>query len=211
MSNNGIVGSSESSLSFRPQTFPNNFPIIAPFWADFDTSCGLGNVYYRQTTSILIRSKASSDIQSMFCFVSYFFPSLVVIVTWDRGEYYSCSSNIGNKVKRHIKLKYFIRNVIDNCNHWYVTDMHDWTGHTSNIHITSEGKCYCLKKKMKVGLVKKLVKQVADIQCSMLMSKLVCWHPTWCAEILHGIVPLPYNTLVELHIPHWILAYCIGC
>ena len=96
MNINGAVSFNQPFTEFSPMPFPRGYsvPIIAPFWADVDTRCGDGNVFYRQTTSNSIRDKAASDIGNLPSLSSAFYPSLVLIVTWDEVGYYSCGKKV---------------------------------------------------------------------------------------------------------------------
>ena len=88
-------------MAYRPKPFPLEaaVPVIAPFWADFDTRCeGSGNVSYRETTSNSIRAKAASDIQNSSFSSSDFYPSSVIIVTWYELGYYDCEQHNHSKV-----------------------------------------------------------------------------------------------------------------
>lgn len=90
VNNDGDITFGDSLDFCIPQAFPlSGVPIIAPFWADVDTSYG-GAVYYRETTDYGMTSKAVNEIPSASS--SGFFPSHVTIVTWLDVEY-CCSSH----------------------------------------------------------------------------------------------------------------------
>jgi len=59
--------------------------IIAPFWADVDTT-GTGTVYYRETSDPSLLSRAANEIQSTVA--ASFMPSHLFIATWDAVGYY---------------------------------------------------------------------------------------------------------------------------
>ena len=100
VNNNGDVSFSVNYPEYDPKPFPISVPIIAPFWADVDTRCnGSGDVYFRETTSNAIRAKAARDIQSSLSLENAFYPSSVIIATWDQVGYYSCRDKTDNKVK----------------------------------------------------------------------------------------------------------------
>ena len=96
---NGGISFGQPWSSPYPQSFPQPVPIIAPFWAGFDLTCGASDVLYRQTTSNSTRATVASEIQSHLSLQNAFEPSLVVIATWNDTSHhgtedYSC----GNKV-----------------------------------------------------------------------------------------------------------------
>ena len=59
--------------------------IIAPFWADIDTT-GTGTVYYRETSDPSLLSRAANEIQGTIA--TSFMPSHLFIATWDAVGYY---------------------------------------------------------------------------------------------------------------------------
>ena len=61
-------------------------PIIAPFWADADTT-GIGNVFYRSTCEQILLRNASNIINAAFADTS-FIPHYLTIVTWFQVGYY---------------------------------------------------------------------------------------------------------------------------
>ena len=73
---------------YRVLTFPLNYPVIAPYWADVDT-LGTGSVYYRETSNTSIISTVASHVSNAFPSQSPFNPISVVIATWYRVGYYS--------------------------------------------------------------------------------------------------------------------------
>ena len=66
-------------------------PIIAPFWADVDTRSGSGRVYYKQTTSIALRSRVARRVQMVYG--ENFTPTHLFIATWYRVGYYNRHMN----------------------------------------------------------------------------------------------------------------------
>ena len=69
--------------------FPIAVPLIAPYWADVDTTSeNGGTVWYRETTSQADRNRAQSEIRAIFMDASQFVPSLVFIATWDHVGYF---------------------------------------------------------------------------------------------------------------------------
>jgi hypothetical protein len=83
---NGLLSLNESVDTFTPVSFPTNEVRIAPFWADADTSGGLGNVFYRLTINQTLRNDAAQIINDAF--MSNFMPQYLVIITWFEIGYY---------------------------------------------------------------------------------------------------------------------------
>ena len=89
---NGYISFGVNYVDYTPGPFPIPQTIIAPFWADTDTSCGgVGDVYYRETTANSTLAKVANDIQNSLSPSSDFFPSSVVIATWHQVRYYPCN------------------------------------------------------------------------------------------------------------------------
>ncbi|XP_028417110.1 sushi domain-containing protein 2-like [Dendronephthya gigantea] len=80
---NGVISFLREVSQYTPDPFPlgNNQRIIAPFWADVDTGNG-GNVYYRETQELAIRTRASDEIRKHFVRQRSFTAKWVLIVTW---------------------------------------------------------------------------------------------------------------------------------
>lgn len=62
--------------------FPTEFPVIAPFLADIDTSNGKGAIYYRQTESPNILNRIAFEVQKGFP-DTRFTPTHAIIATWE--------------------------------------------------------------------------------------------------------------------------------
>ena len=72
-----------------PLSFPmiGNNMIIAPYWADVDTT-GTGDIYYRQTTDPSLLARATNEIRAAFPRSLNNTISNLLIATWDRVRYY---------------------------------------------------------------------------------------------------------------------------
>jgi hypothetical protein len=84
-------------LTVTPRRFPildPRFAVIAPYWADVDTSVNDGRVYYRQTTNSDLLSKATSDIRKIFTDRGFysFTAEWLMIVTWYNVTFYGGNS-----------------------------------------------------------------------------------------------------------------------
>ena len=91
---NGLLSLNDTVNTFTPVPFPTNEVYIAPFWADADTTSGLGNVYYRVTFDQALRNDAAQIINNAFI-MSSFMPQYLVIVTWFEVGYFR---QLGDKV-----------------------------------------------------------------------------------------------------------------
>ena len=85
--NNGYLTFNDISAHYTSSSFPVEYTVIAPFWADVDTR-GNGSVYYRETSSASIISTVASDMSNAFPSQLPFYATSVVIATWDRVGYY---------------------------------------------------------------------------------------------------------------------------
>lgn len=81
-----MLSLNDSVNTFTPARFPTTGVRIAPFWADADTSGGLGNVFYRWSTDQVLLNEAAQIINSAF--MSSFMPQYIAIVTWFEVGYY---------------------------------------------------------------------------------------------------------------------------
>ena len=99
VADNGYIIFGVSNNFVSPVMFPlsSRVPIIAPYLADVDLRCSVGDVFYRQTTSISIREQAARNITDLLSLSSAFSPSVVFIATWLGVEYYNCNSNTVSK------------------------------------------------------------------------------------------------------------------
>ena len=94
VNNNGLISFVFANEGYTPEEFPLNdtffnAPLIAPYWADVDTT-GTGNVWYRQTSD-------EEEITKVRGIVANAFPSLqkdflatqvLFIATWDKVGYF---------------------------------------------------------------------------------------------------------------------------
>ena len=92
---NGHLSFRSGFFSFFPQRFPISFspPLIAPFWDDVDIR-QFGNIYYRQTSSPTLLERARNEIQELFPSSVSFFPTRLVIATWDRVAGFALGSQV---------------------------------------------------------------------------------------------------------------------
>ncbi|XP_037688644.1 nidogen-2 isoform X2 [Choloepus didactylus] len=88
---NGIISTQDfpRETQYVDDDFPTDFPAIAPFLADIDTSQGRGRVLYREDTSPAVLGLASRYVRAGFPHsAARFAPSHVFLVTWEQvGAY----------------------------------------------------------------------------------------------------------------------------
>ncbi|XP_075387294.1 nidogen-2 isoform X2 [Tenrec ecaudatus] len=88
---NGIISTQDfpRETQYVDDDFPTDFPAIAPFLADIDTSQGRGRILYRQDTSSEVLSKAAYYVHTGFpSSTTRFAPTNAFLVTWEQvGAY----------------------------------------------------------------------------------------------------------------------------
>ncbi|XP_075469905.1 nidogen-2 isoform X2 [Ascaphus truei] len=97
---NGIISMQDfpRETQYVDDGLPTDFPVIAPFLSDIDTSNGRGKIYYRQDNSEEILNNAAGQVQRGFPQAA-FHPTNAFLVTWENvGAYeevtrHSASSN----------------------------------------------------------------------------------------------------------------------
>ncbi|KAM9381287.1 nidogen-2 [Phaethornis superciliosus] len=94
---NGIISTQDfpRETQYVDDDFPTDFPVIAPFLADLDTSGDRGNIYYRQDDSPDVLDQAVGYIQAGFpSTTGSFLPTNAFITTWeDVGSYQELSQD----------------------------------------------------------------------------------------------------------------------
>ncbi|XP_064367902.1 nidogen-2 [Dromaius novaehollandiae] len=88
---NGVISTQDfpRETQYVDDDFPTDFPVIAPFLADIDTTGGRGDVYYRQDDSPDVLSRAADYIRAGFPReAASFRPTNAFLATWeDVGAY----------------------------------------------------------------------------------------------------------------------------
>ncbi|KAM9820898.1 LOW QUALITY PROTEIN: nidogen-2 [Neosynchiropus ocellatus] len=86
---NGIISAQDLPMEkqYVDDGFPTDFPVVAPFLADIDTSKGQGHIYYRvtETPSVLIR--VAQEVHRGFPDAK-FTPTHAVVATWENVAAY---------------------------------------------------------------------------------------------------------------------------
>ncbi|XP_030922071.1 nidogen-2, partial [Geospiza fortis] len=94
---NGVISSQDfpRETQYVDDDFPTDFPVIAPFLADLDTSGDRGNIYYRQDDSRDVLDQALGYIQAGFPrSAGTFVPTNAFIATWEEvGAYQELSQD----------------------------------------------------------------------------------------------------------------------
>ena len=117
VNNNGVISFQSAVSAFTPESFPlsggnafdyyeyyyyndygslpDDLELIAPYWADVDTSPpGTGTVWYRETSEPLLLDRAASDIQAAFVSQGSFVPTYLLIATWDGVSHFGEQTNL---------------------------------------------------------------------------------------------------------------------
>ncbi|XP_034032146.1 LOW QUALITY PROTEIN: nidogen-2 [Thalassophryne amazonica] len=99
---NGIISAHDLPMEkqYVDDGFPTDFPVVAPFLADIDTSGGRGQIYYRVTETPSILNRIAKEVHQGFSGAT-FTPTHAVVVTWENvGAYEEKSRTSGpaNKV-----------------------------------------------------------------------------------------------------------------
>ncbi|XP_070534783.1 sushi domain-containing protein 2-like [Ptychodera flava] len=104
---NGVIsfGNSVNDHSSQAPAFPlgevqpdpddQEYYMIAPFWANVDTT-RRGNIYYRQTTERVILNQATEDVRKYFLTEKDFTALWCYIATWEEVSFYGRTDNNNN-------------------------------------------------------------------------------------------------------------------
>ncbi|XP_056123219.1 nidogen-2 isoform X2 [Rhinichthys klamathensis goyatoka] len=86
---NGIISTQDLPMEkqYVDDGFPTDFPVIAPFLADIDTSKGKGSIFYRQTESPTVLKRAEADVRRGFPDAT-FTPTHAFVATWENVSAY---------------------------------------------------------------------------------------------------------------------------
>ncbi|NXT51401.1 NID2 protein, partial [Pluvianellus socialis] len=92
---NGVISTQDfpRETQYVDDDFPTDFPVIAPFLADLDTSGGRGNIYYRQDDTPAVLDQAAGYVRAGFPRTAgSFVPTNAFVATWeDVGAYQELS------------------------------------------------------------------------------------------------------------------------
>ncbi|KAL8168681.1 UNVERIFIED_CONTAM: hypothetical protein K2H54_010864 [Gekko kuhli] len=93
---NGIISTQDfpRETQYVDDDFPTDFPAIAPFLADIDTSGGRGKIYYREDDSREVLDQAARLIWAGFPDAADFVPRHAFVATWENvGAYEEVTRN----------------------------------------------------------------------------------------------------------------------
>ncbi|XP_072842973.2 nidogen-2 isoform X1 [Pogona vitticeps] len=93
---NGIISTQDfpRETQYVDDDFPTDFPAVAPFLSDIDTSDGKGKIYYRLDESREVLDQAAQLIRAGFPTASDFVPQHAFIATWENvGAYEEVTRN----------------------------------------------------------------------------------------------------------------------
>ncbi|XP_072040715.1 sushi domain-containing protein 2-like [Amphiura filiformis] len=99
---NGIISFLQNVVQYTPEVFPlgNNRRVIAPYWADVDTTeDGGGDIWYRQINNVTKLQEVTDEIMRVFAVDFAFRPFIAewaLIVTWSNVTYYDAHGNVFN-------------------------------------------------------------------------------------------------------------------
>ncbi|XP_034720262.1 nidogen-2 isoform X5 [Etheostoma cragini] len=86
---NGIISAQDLPMEkqYVDDGFPTDFPVVAPFLADIDTSGGRGQIYYRVTETPSVLNRVAQEVHRGFPDAK-FTPTHVVVATWENVAAY---------------------------------------------------------------------------------------------------------------------------
>ncbi|NP_001088178.1 nidogen 2 L homeolog precursor [Xenopus laevis] len=100
---NGIISTQDfpRETQYVDDGFPTDFPVIAPFLSDIDTSNGKGKIFYRQDNSEPVLNHAAREIQRGFPEAT-FIPNHAFLVTWENvGTYEEVTRHSASSDRRN--------------------------------------------------------------------------------------------------------------
>ncbi|KAJ7991014.1 hypothetical protein DPEC_G00292830 [Dallia pectoralis] len=86
---NGIISAQDLPMEkqYVDDGFPTDFPVIAPFLSDIDTSKGNGAIYYRVTESPALLNRVALEVRRGFP-DARFTPTHAIVATWENVAAY---------------------------------------------------------------------------------------------------------------------------
>ncbi|XP_061571402.1 nidogen-2 [Cololabis saira] len=90
---NGLLSAQDLPMEkqYVDDGFPTDFPAVAPFLADIDTSGGRGRIYYRVTETPGVLTRVAQEVHRGFPDAK-FTPTHAVVATWDNVAAYDAQS-----------------------------------------------------------------------------------------------------------------------
>uniref|UniRef100_A0A0B7AZX7 NIDO domain-containing protein n=1 Tax=Arion vulgaris TaxID=1028688 RepID=A0A0B7AZX7_9EUPU len=98
VNNNGVISFFNELRDYRPGDFPlqDEIPIIAPYWADVDTTNSNGTVWYRESRDKDLLFKATNEIRAFPAYRN-FKTYWVFVATWDEVGFFGATGEGVNK------------------------------------------------------------------------------------------------------------------
>ena len=89
---------------YTPDPFPlgDDRRLVAPFWADVDTTNG-GQVFYRETTDSQLLKRATNDVTATFVNHRKFKATWLFVATWYEVAFFG-ARNFTHKVKLNLTI-----------------------------------------------------------------------------------------------------------
>uniref|UniRef100_A0A3Q2ZEG2 Nidogen 2a (osteonidogen) n=1 Tax=Kryptolebias marmoratus TaxID=37003 RepID=A0A3Q2ZEG2_KRYMA len=99
---NGIISAQDLPMEkqYVDDGLPTDFPVVAPFLADIDTSGGRGQIYYRVTETPSVLNRVAQEVHRGFPDAK-FTPTHAMVATWENVAAYedqSQKTGLSNKV-----------------------------------------------------------------------------------------------------------------
>lgn len=89
---NGALSVLAPMPRFLNVPFPLDYPVIAPLYTHVDTR-GSGAVYWSETDAQAVISKAANTIHQVFTNSEDFYPTHVLLATWDNVGYFNAKND----------------------------------------------------------------------------------------------------------------------
>uniref|UniRef100_A0A3Q1B0P7 Nidogen 2a (osteonidogen) n=1 Tax=Amphiprion ocellaris TaxID=80972 RepID=A0A3Q1B0P7_AMPOC len=98
---NGIISAQDLPMEkqYVDDGFPTDFPVVAPFLADIDTSGGRGQIYYRVTETPNVLNRVTQEVHRGFPDAK-FTPTHAVVATWENVAAYEEQSRTAGPSNR---------------------------------------------------------------------------------------------------------------
>lgn len=96
---NGVISFLISVSQYTPDRFPlRRRRLVAPFWADVDTTVG-GQVFYRESTDQSLLKQATADVTKVYVNCKTFRAAWLLVATWFEVGFYGAQGHYTSKVE----------------------------------------------------------------------------------------------------------------
>ncbi|KAM4602144.1 nidogen-2 [Polymixia lowei] len=98
---NGIISAQDLPMEkqYVDDGFPTDFPVVAPFLADIDTSRGRGQIYYRLSETPSLLNRVAQEVHRGFP-DARFTPTHAVVATWENVGAYEEQTRISGPTNK---------------------------------------------------------------------------------------------------------------